>query len=79
MCNRCRDHGFYGGQLSGVFAGPWKWCNCLHGLERRNSEPGLVDEANKAREALLEAADRAKGIRKPRPSVVAEESYSGEF
>lgn len=37
-CKRCQDCGLYGGELYGQFAGPWKWCDCPAGVERRERE-----------------------------------------
>ena len=78
-CRTCQDDGFYGGQLGGVYAGPWKWCQCFAGDEKRRCEPNLVAEANEVREILLKGfADPKKpGMRQA--GAAAMDEYSGEF
>ena len=77
-CVTCGGHGIYGGQIgTGQFDGPWKWCGCPAGEERRSREPGLVSEANTAREKIIR-----KFGSKPLPGMLkqlAEEPYHGEF
>ena len=65
-CRRCKGDGFYGGQIGTSFDGPWKWCDCLAGVEKKNAEPGLVDEANAAREKLLNLGAKRLGFRNAR-------------
>jgi hypothetical protein len=77
-CPRCQGFGFYGGEIAGQYAGPWKWCDCVYGREKREREPELVAEANTAREKLIRRA-----ISKPQDfkfkSLPQEESYYGEY
>ena len=78
-CATCGGHGIYGGQIgTGQFDGPWKWCGCPAGEERRSREPGLVSEANAAREKII----RKFGA-KPLPGMLkqlaGEDGYHGEF
>ncbi len=88
-CTRCHGHGFYGGKLSGDYAGPWKWCDCLAAKERMDTEPGLIGTANMARDKLL--ALRARATKQaPRTLVCAAnrivnaeplvgDGYNGDF
>lgn len=76
-CSRCQGHGIYGGETSGPYAGPWKWCLCFYGRERQQREPFLVSEANQARDKLI----RRFGA-KPLPAMAqqaSEEVYHGDF
>jgi hypothetical protein len=75
-CNRCHGHGCYGGVLGTQFAGIWKWCNCAAGLERREREPDLVAQANRAREIITTPKARGKGLQPVRDLL---ELYYGEF
>jgi hypothetical protein len=53
-CPRCQDCGFFGGYLPPhPYAGPWKWCDCIIAREKQHSEPGVVEDANAAREKLI--------------------------
>ena len=52
-CRTCFDCGLYGGLIGTKYDGPWKWCECPTGVRRREREPGLVAEANTAREKLI--------------------------
>jgi len=77
-CATCRGHGLYGGQIgTGQFDGPWKWCGCPAGEGRRSREPGLVSEANAAREKIIRkfGAKPLHGMLKQ----LAEEPYYGDF
>ncbi len=52
-CKRCQDCGLYGGFIGTAYDGPWKWCDCPSGVERREREPHLLEESNTAREKLI--------------------------
>ena len=71
-CSRCGGRGIYGGQIGmGRFDGPWRWCECLAGQKRSAREPGLIDEANRARAVLTTPRGR---------KIIAQlEPYHGEF
>ena len=94
-CYHCHDHGLYGGQIgTGQFDGPWKWCDCSAGRERRAREleeiemgrgmdsmrrsPRVLDSVAEANQA------REKLIRKFGPKTIKRmvsdpEAYHGEF
>lgn len=75
-CSTCGGWGLYGGELSGRYAGPWKWCSCPAGVERKRREPGAVDEGNEARSKLLKRFGP-----KPLGKIIdlAADAYHGEF
>lgn len=80
-CKRCQGHGIYGGAIGGEFRGPWKWCDCATGRARQVREPGIVREANVAREKLMRPkAPRGGGLR-PIAAIAAitEDPYHGEY
>jgi hypothetical protein len=80
-CARCQDCGFYGGFLTGRYAGVWKWCDCEAAQRRRAVEARVVDEANVAREKLLRLmAPAQSGRNKPDdPLRPVQEIYHGDF
>lgn len=52
-CASCRDCGYVGGIIGGKYGGQWRWCTCATARRRRESEPNLVEDANRERETLL--------------------------
>jgi len=85
-CKRCQDFGYFGGHLPPhLYAGPWKWCDCHAAVEYRDAEPGLVDEANRVRQLLIDrfASATYRGAKRkigPDPMTpLVDEIYSGEF
>ncbi len=83
-CRRCQDFGYLGGHLPPhAYAGPWKWCDCAASKETRDAEPGLVDEANRVRQLLIErfpdGVVKAKRLGRMDPQELREDRYFGEF
>lgn len=85
-CSRCQDCGIFGGEISGKFAGPWKWCDCATAQTRMAIEPNIIVEANQAREKLvrmnLKGQARQRAEDRPMRSLataIEEDSYAGEF
>jgi len=81
-CPRCGGRGILGGNLDGPYCGAWRWCSCAEALERQASEPGIVDEANAARDRLLSLnkpglSDRVWNAAKRKPAEL--EPYRGTF
>lgn len=76
-CPRCYGRALLGGNLDGPYAGPWRWCSCPEALQRQESEPGLVDAANAARERLMRLM--TDGKRLAHTTVKSEDLYNGEF
>jgi hypothetical protein len=77
-CAICRDHGIVGGDISGRFAGPARWCTCPAALERQNSDPFALDVFNEAREKLI-ARFTPLGKAKVKFAVPNQEAYFGDF
>ena len=75
-CRSCQDEGFYGGRIGGLYAGPWKWCNCFAAQEKRARRPDLVDEANEVREKLLKRFPERPEYAALAPAI---DGYQGEF
>lgn len=77
-CATCGGDGLYGGRIGTRFDGPWKWCDCPAGRDRREKEPDAVAEGNIAREKLI----RRFGP-KPLPGMLRllaeDDAYHGEF
>ena len=77
-CATCGGDGLYGGRIGTQFDGPWKWCDCPAGRDRREKEPDAVAEGNIAREKLI----RRFGP-KPLPGMLRQlaenDAYHGEF
>jgi hypothetical protein len=90
-CSRCHGHGILGGRLSGEYAGPWRWCDCLAARERMDREPGSIGTANMARDKLLSLKTQKKPIDRRQKTLVSAanriinveplvgEVYNGEF
>lgn len=81
LCSRCRDFGFYGGEIGGQYAGPWRVCSC-----RAGEKPGVnekVDEANTARDKILKRFPHGPGrdqhAKPDDPMRSAQDVYRGEF
>ncbi len=83
-CKRCGDCGLYGGQIGTAYDGPWKWCECDAADVRRNAAPGLVDEANEARQRLLarfgpKSLQAMIGERAKEAKIQPGSDYHGDF
>jgi hypothetical protein len=81
-CSRCQGFGFYGGQISGQYAGPWKWCRCENGSRAKSETPEIIDSMNANRDELMRrfavSMKRAGATPEPTLKPVAEE-YHGDF
>ena len=78
-CSTCRGFGVYGGQIgTGKFDGPWKWCACEVGIDRRNREPELVAESNTARQKIIRKFG-PKALPGMLQQLADEDQYHGEF
>lgn len=75
-CRTCHDEGFYGGQLAGRFAGPWKWCDCSAGYRAREHNAELVEEANIKRDRLMKTFPDKPAMAALGPAV---DGYHGDF
>ncbi len=59
-CSRCHGNGIYGGHLPpSKYAGPWRWCTCAAAMFRREAEPNAVEDANRARDTLIQIGEKA--------------------
>jgi hypothetical protein len=75
-CSRCHGWGIYGGLIGTQFTGVWKWCDCAAGKDRRQREPDLIEQANRARDVITKPKVRGKGLQ----SVgVLLDTYHGDF
>jgi hypothetical protein len=82
-CALCHDQGFRGGHIGTKYDGPWEWCTCGVGRRKQDDYPGLVGEANMARDKLIETFGATAipgmveqfGKRKPH----LPDAYFGEF
>ena len=65
-CRRCQDCGLYGGQVgTGEFDGPWKWCECRSGIDRKQKELEQVESSMRQFDSVAEAfLARVKLIRR---------------
>ena len=81
-CGRCQNCGYYGGQIGGKYAGPWKWCDCQAAKLMQHEEPGALDEMDAVREKLIR---RMAGSKKPgavqvkTDLVPVADGYCGDF
>ncbi len=76
-CPFCRGHGIVGGDITGRYAGPARWCSCPDALEREATDPQAVEKVNTAREKLIA---RFKPKSKPNQATDPEaDGYHGEY